>query len=267
MEDPDPIQPESEHPPLLPFEEHEEASEHARSTVVQTLRDNDGNESGSLSLELIDNANDEVARLLSNNCITQSQVSNLQKILRENISLKEKVSKLKALLQKSSRATRDVKAELDAHKKELDLAYADIKQLKLRALTLSNRPTHYDLIADFDKNFERALCTVQNKSSIQSQGEDPSSFSLDQMSPHTSHYDQESTSEEQPSTLLIQEWKDQCSHMEMIHASLMDRISILEREKRDADTIIYQLQSEIHACRLEKDHAIQAMTEYAYICY
>lgn len=164
----------------------------------------------------------------------------LQAALRENVSLKDKVNKLKDLLTKSSKATRDIKAELHTHKTALDKAYEDIERLNSRVHLLSKRHTHLDWMADFEKNVERALWTVQNQS--QTGGEDPSSFSSPSLTTAVdSLYASELEEEEglgdghedrrfhDPSSTM-----HPYSNLETIHThtSLLERITILEAEKQ-----------------------------------
>ena len=61
---------------------------------------------------------------------------------KENESLKDKISKLKSLLQRSSTASKNVSAELNATKAKLDSANATISRLTSRCESLANRPTH-----------------------------------------------------------------------------------------------------------------------------
>ena len=172
----------------------------------------------------------------------------LQTVLRENVSLKDKVNKLKDLLVKSSKATRDIKAELDTHKTALDKANSDIQRLNVRVHVLSKRPTHLDWMADFEKNIERALWNVQNQS--QSGGEDPSSFAS---SPNNTHAhaipavdysrleheieqqqedDEEQEQDKDPSNSDSGLTMHPYSNREPIHTSLLERIAILEDEKQ-----------------------------------
>mmetsp|Transcript_31755 Transcript_31755/g.47859 ORF Transcript_31755/g.47859 Transcript_31755/m.47859 type:complete len:634 (+) Transcript_31755:72-1973(+) len=129
------------------------------------------------------NPNEELTNALSNllltNQLPQSSISTLQSILRENATLKEKNSKLKSLLGRSAKAQRDAKNELEQLKKLYEELGREKERLEHRVEVLANRPTHMDLLADFETNFDRALLAIgeskeRNNSSQQQQsgGED-----------------------------------------------------------------------------------------------
>jgi hypothetical protein len=120
---------------------------------------------------------DALSNLLLSNQLPQSSISALQSILRENATLKEKNSKLKSLLGRSAKAQRDVKNELEQLKKLHEEIKRENERLERRVEVLANRPTHMDLLADFETNFDRALLAIgenkeRNKRSSQSGGED-----------------------------------------------------------------------------------------------
>ena len=117
--------------------------------------------------------NEELATLLLQNQLPQSSVTALQNLLRENASLKEKNSKLKSLLGRSAKAQRDAKNELEQMNKSYEAARAEADRLEKRVEVLANRPTHMDLLADFETNFDRALLSIgdKNDTSQQSGGE------------------------------------------------------------------------------------------------
>jgi len=122
----------------------------------------------------IDASNDEIARLLQTQMISQSSVSNLQASLRENIALKDKVSKLKVLPSKSSKASKELKADMESYKQALERSHVEIGRLNHRVEMLVSRPTHMDILLDFETKFDKAVLSV-NKGLVQSGGEDPSS--------------------------------------------------------------------------------------------
>lgn len=120
---------------------------------------------------------DALSNLLLSNQLPQSSISALQSILRENATLKEKNSKLKSLLGRSAKAQRDVKNELEQLKKLHEEIKRENERLERRVEVLANRPTHMDLLADFETNFDRALLAIgenkeRKKRSSQSGGED-----------------------------------------------------------------------------------------------
>lgn len=108
----------------------------------------------------LEEANDEIAQLLLTNKITVRESSKFQSVLRENASLKEKVTKLKTLLARSAKASKETKHELEQHKRLLDVAKKEVERLNDRVEQLANRPTHMDLLADFETNFDRALMNL-----------------------------------------------------------------------------------------------------------
>jgi hypothetical protein len=118
-----------------------------------------------------------LSNLLLSNTIPRSTISALQQILRENATLKEKNSKLKSLLGRSAKAQRDAKQELEQLKKRYEEISRTNERLEHRIEVLANRPTHMDLLADFETNFDRALLAIgtsnkEQKKNSQSGGED-----------------------------------------------------------------------------------------------
>lgn len=105
---------------------------------------------------LIDQANEELAFLLTHGKINQSEVMALQKVIRENVALKEKVAKLKSLLARSAKAQKDAKVELEGTRRRLDESNGEVRRLTARVDSLASRPTHMDLLADFETNVSAA---------------------------------------------------------------------------------------------------------------
>lgn len=101
---------------------------------------------------LIDQANEELAFLLTHGKINQSEVTALQKVIRENVALKEKVAKLKSLLARSAKAQKDAKVELEGTRRRLEESNGEVRRLTARVDNLASRPTHMDLLADFETN-------------------------------------------------------------------------------------------------------------------
>jgi len=107
------------------------------------------------SQALLDQANEELAFLLTHGKINQSEVMALQKVLRENVTLKEKVNKLKSLLARSAKAQKEAKAELEGTRRRHEEAVGEVRRLTARVDSLASRPTHMDLLADFETNVSR----------------------------------------------------------------------------------------------------------------
>ena len=101
--------------------------------------------------------NEELATLLLQKQLPQSSVTALQNLLRENATLKEKNNKLKSLLGRSAKAQRDAKNELEGMKKLYESSKKECDRLEKRVEVLANRPTHMDLLADFETNFDRKV--------------------------------------------------------------------------------------------------------------
>jgi hypothetical protein len=108
----------------------------------------------------VDQLNATLSNLLLGKQIPQSSISALQSILRDNATLKEKNSKLKSLLGRSAKAQRDAKNELEHIKKLYEEIRQSNEKLERRVEVLSNRPTHMDLLADFETNFDRAMLAI-----------------------------------------------------------------------------------------------------------
>jgi chromosome segregation ATPase len=111
----------------------------------------------------IQEANDEIARLLLDNRITAHDSSKLQSVLRENAVLKDKITKLKTLLSRSAKVSKETKLDLEQHKRLLDVAKKEVERLNVRIEDLASRPTHMDLLADFETNFDRALMNLHSE--------------------------------------------------------------------------------------------------------
>ena len=107
---------------------------------------------------LIDQANEELAFLLTHGKINQSEVMALQKVIRENVALKEKVAKLKSLLAPSAKAQKDAKVELEGTRRRLEESNGEVRRLTARVDSLASRPTHMDLLADFETNVSCLCC-------------------------------------------------------------------------------------------------------------
>ena len=101
-----------------------------------------------------------LTNLLLTNQLPQSTISALQSVHRDNLTLKDKNSKLKSLLGRSAKAQRDVKNELEHVKKLCEELKVTNGRLERRVEELANRPTHMELLADFETNFDRALLAL-----------------------------------------------------------------------------------------------------------
>ena len=110
-----------------------------------------------------------LTNLLLTNQLPQSTISALQSVHRDNLTLKDKNSKLKSLLGRSAKAQRDVKNELEHVKKLCEELKVTNGRLERRVEELANRPTHMELLADFETNFDRALLALGGSGSSSSE--------------------------------------------------------------------------------------------------
>ncbi|GAX10345.1 hypothetical protein FisN_3Lh552 [Fistulifera solaris] len=134
------------------------AEEDAVAPVETTTKDD--------SLLTVDQARDRLESKLQHSSISIEDnkdallFDSIQLILKDHDHLKEKVGKLKSLLGRSAKAQRETKVEMDATQKRLDQALAEVQKLQQKMEKLSNRPSHMELLADFEANFDRALLSV-----------------------------------------------------------------------------------------------------------
>eukprot|EP00804_Cyclotella_cryptica_P003976 CCRYP_013886-RA/>CCRYP_013886-RA protein AED:0.13 eAED:0.13 QI:160/1/1/1/1/1/2/3473/315 len=147
----------------------EEEEDHSAAVPVSKKHYSASNNAGSSSnLEPgSQDLNEQLANLLINKQLPQSIVTSLQSTLRENATLKEKNAKLKSLLGRSAKAQRDAKHELEHMKKQFEELRGENERLERRVEQLANRPTHMDLLADFETNFDRALLSIGNHNNDQ----------------------------------------------------------------------------------------------------
>lgn len=222
---------------------------------------------------IISQANSEISNLLMSKKISQSEVSQLQQILHENMTLKEKINKLKSLLARSAKVQSDFKSELSISKTKLEQAHQAIERLNERIEQLSSRPTHMDILADFESNWDRALLsmnTSENEGSgvnsylydsseqqYQTGGEDPSSTD------NTNQNAKSSQDNEQQKLLLQQDLnaaQAKIQQLESLNSSLLDRSAKLEQQKEDMEKEVSSLNSkntnlhlELRMSKLEND--------------
>ena len=168
------------------------------------------------------------------NKITNEESSRLQSILRENAALHQKISKLKLLLSRSSKANKDTKADLETHKKLLEKSHVEISRLQVRLESMANRPTHMDLLADFETNFDKAVLSLHSNTSKHSVNSNQQSGGESTTSGFGRSLDAGSmmSGEENVSALLITELsqaKARVEHLESINAKILNRSNNLEK--------------------------------------
>lgn len=234
-------------------------------------------------------ANYEISNLLQQNKISQKDVNTFQAILRENVALKGKTQKLKNLLGRSAKAQSDLKQEVNTSKWKLDQAHKAIDKLNARMEQLANQPTHMDILADFEANFDRALLSMGgvpqeedpyedydpnqmnaarfDSSALmvgpyQSGGEDPSSSTTtlditnNDYSTNTDigrlHHDASSSSNDIQALLVELETKhEQMKHQESLNSTLLAQSSKLETQVETQSHQIQSLQSKNDNLTLE----------------
>ena len=240
-------------------------------------------------IDKIQQANLEISNLLKKNVISQSQVSNLQATLHENIMLQQKTNKLKSLLGRSAKAQNELKHEVVNLKQKLEMAHKTLDEYNKKMEQMANRPTHMDVLADFEANFDRALLSMESGQIddvdddpysendyigeqyehgddaeqeliyIQSQscGEDPSSTTPNLYSEEINYNDPSNdppTSQNQDIQKLLTELANSqkhATHLESVNAALVKRAAKLEQTNESQSNQISTLQSQKQNIQLE----------------
>lgn len=150
-----------------------------------------------------------------------------------------------------------------------------MSRLQVRLESMASRPTHMDLLADFETNFDKAVLSLHSnplksnlKSNQQSGGESTtSSFgrSLDATSMISG--------EENVSSLLVTELsqaKARVEHLENINAKILSRSNNLEKmyskqssDLESANLKMSNLQLELRMSKMETESATRSMREKA----
>ena len=224
-----------------------------------------GAESKAFSLE---EANEEIALLLQSGKVTQKEVSALQGLMRDHVALGEKVPKLKSLLGRSAKAQREAKMELESTSKKLEAALREIDRLSSKVERLANRPTHMDLLADFETNFDKALLSVGN---TQSGGQDTaaSPAAPNAAASAVQHGIQPVQNEAVVDSMLLQELaesQNRVEKLESLNTALLHRSSQMEsqvkelqREKDTAQQHLARVQLELRMAKMEADNATRSV--------
>ena len=246
------------------------------------------------NVKTVDELNEDLANLLlHNHALPQSSIMAIQSILRENSSLKEKNNKLKSLLGRSAKAQRDVKNELETVRKAYEAALNNCTTLEKRLEVLANRPTHMDLLADFETNFDRALLSASsmgiggggisrnnNSNNQQSGGEDAAeaTTSMTSMYDNMINFSSSSSSSDKRSssraasdpllTIELAESQDLITHLRSIIATLQERVTSLEHENQtllldNATTrnTVTNLQLELRMSKMETEHHVRTIKD------
>lgn len=190
---------------------------------------------------------------------------------------------------RSAKAQRDAKHELEHTKKQCDELRAENERLERRVEQLANRPTHMDLLADFETNFDRALLSIGNhneqRGRQQSGGEDAAeqSFAADIVDGYYDELPPSSVSRTGSShnnyrargggadTLLLTELnesKARITQLESLQQSLQNRNGHLERTHRSLQSELQStknslanLNLELRMSKMETEHALRTLRE------
>lgn len=243
------------------------------------------------SIKSVDELNEDLANLLlHNHALPQSSIMAMQGILRENDLLKEKNNKLKSLLGRSAKAQRDVKNELETLRKAHDAALNICTQLEKRLEVLANRPTHMDLLADFETNFDRALLSASSmgigggglsrnhSNNQQSGGEDAAETTTSMTSMYDNMVSSSSSSSGKRSssrsvsdpllTIEFAEAQDRITHLQTSNTTLQERVLALEHDNQTllldntaTRNTATNLQLELRMSKMETEHHVRTIKD------
>jgi myosin heavy subunit len=208
-----------------------------------------------------EDARAQVDQMIERKELDEASSSSLQTLFREHEALKDKVSKLKALLGRSAKAQREAKMESEAAHKKLDVALKENQRLSEKIEKLASRSTHMELLADFETNFDRALLSVGHlQQQHQSGGQDTSGAILRVESP----IKERNTLDPLAGTavvdnLLMQELsesKQRVEKLEQLNSSLVHRSAQLESNLNQAKVAMDELLNKIAMLELEKRMAV-----------
>lgn len=90
----------------------------------------------------LEDANKEISELIASGKISSDDVPAIRAILKEHVSLKDKIDKLKSLLGRSAKAQRETKVDLEVTQKRMSQALREIDRLNQKLEKLQSRPTH-----------------------------------------------------------------------------------------------------------------------------
>lgn len=235
--------------------------------------------SSAKSAYTLDDANEELSQLIIRGKVTSDDVPCLKAILKEHFSLREKVEKLKSLLGRSAKAQREAKIDSEASQKRLTQAVREIERLNQKLDKLQTRPSHLDLLMDFETNFDKALLSVGQQQQQQSGGQETSASTQDHGGGGTGggrSSKQQSNggggcNSDNLDTMLLQELgeaKSRIEKLETLNSAMMSRSTQLEHttktlqkerdEARDANS---RLRMELRMAQLEAEQAQRAMTD------
>ncbi|KAG7364927.1 hypothetical protein IV203_038130 [Nitzschia inconspicua] len=226
--------------------------------------------SATKSVYTLDDANEELSQLIFRGKLASNDVPCLKAILNEHVSLKEKVEKLKSLLGRSAKAQREAKMDADASQKRLTQAMREIERLHSKLEKLQSRPSHLDLLMDFETNFDKALLSVGQQQ--QAGGQETAASKSDHGGSTTkSSHDAHHHHTDNLDSMLLQELgeaKSRIEKLETLNSAMMSRSTQLEnaaktlqKERDDARDANSRLQMELRMAQLEAEQAQRAMMD------
>jgi len=225
---------------------------------VQTTNEKTTDTSKKASMS-VDQAHEELDQWIKKDKLSKVDTDTLKLLLKDYDSLKEKVGKLKSLLGRSAKAQREAKVDLEATQKRLDQALREIERLNKKIDKLANRPTHMELLADFETNFDRAILSMG-----QAGGQDTAP------PPQVTPAEQETQIMDGLLMQELAESKQRIEKLENLNNALMHRSSQLESDakerKHERDELankISRLELEKRMAVMEAEHANKAMEEKA----
>jgi len=250
----------------------EGGSRNATSRTKSAMKKNQTDNTISNKAFSLEEANEEIALLLQSGKVTQREVSSLQGMMRDHVALREKIVKLKSLLGRSAKAQREAKLELEGTTKKLDAALRENERLLAKVEHLANRPTHMDLLADFETNFDKALLSVA-RAPQQQQQQSGGENTAPTNSTVSSQQDQLNQPQQQQvvDSMLLQELSESQSRMERlesVNTALLQRSSQLEQEskalyqERDAALLqVERLTLDLRMSHFEAEKTTRAMQD------
>ena len=210
----------------------------------------------------LEDARAQVEHMVELKELDEASSSSLQTLFREHEALKDKVSKLKALLGRSAKAQREAKVESEVTHKKLDAALKENQRLSEKIEKLNARPTHMELLADFETNFDRALLSVGQLQQQQAGGQDTSGTTASSLLRVDSPIKERPTVEGGTAMvdhLLMQELsesKQRVEKLEHLNSSLVHRAAQLESHLNQAKGTMDELLNKISMLELEKRMAV-----------
>ena len=152
--------------------------------------------------------------------------------------------------------------ELDTCQRKLKESTEQVEKLSNKVETLASRPTHMDLLADFESNFDRALLQSAQQQQ-QSGGQDTGAATSTPSFP-----------QEQPAAvdgMLLQELselKTRIDTLESLNTNYKQRSVLLEQEctslKREREHLQHSMKSlqlELRMARMETEHATRSLED------